>query len=82
MSTTPRPKPLFLDLGGITSVEDLKQRLPNLFENTDYMLQIIFEDMRGLADDIATVSTSSSSSSTTTNGLTTAQALTRVFLGT
>ena len=64
MSTVPRPKPYYLDLNSVTP-ELLKLRLPVLFTNTDFMLQILFEDLRGLSNDIKATSTAIGSGAAT-----------------
>jgi hypothetical protein len=51
MATTPRPKPYFLDIGQVV-VSALATKLPALFGNSDFMFQILFEDVRGVANDV------------------------------
>ncbi len=45
-----RPMPWRLDLYGVNSLDDLIRRLPELFSNTDIMLQWLFEDLKLVND--------------------------------
>jgi hypothetical protein len=54
MAITPRPKPYFLDLGSVRSFDDLKTRLPGLLTNADFMFQILFQDLKGVAEGVIT----------------------------
>lgn len=53
MATTPRAKPLFLDLGAV-NLDDLRSKLPKLFADADFMLQQLYEDVKGIAGDVST----------------------------
>lgn len=61
MATTPRPKPYYLDLEPVGSIEDLNARLPQLLANADFMLQELYEDLLAVSGDIVPASVSSGS---------------------
>lgn len=57
MSCTLRPKPYTLDLGPVNTLDDVRNRLPNLLVNTDFMLQQLYEDLACVGSSVAGFST-------------------------